>query len=413
MWSIGYSRMCCDVYPANFIAGSRKTFFERGDPDDEHYFYKKRIKNGDIVYVVTSDLPGFIRDVFLKLSMSTKIVLVTGSEDIGAPYEVFHPNRPNFFDYKETALWPRGRPVSMRDFLADPRLSVWFAQNWDLDGCNMYTCSSLSPADQRLLPKVVPLPIGLDLHSFGEKKTGESGKAAALVCQQLELLQAERMVAKPFAQRTMAVLAEFHCGFDKTRIGLGRKKTRGDICQLIATHRGQHMNCMARLSADGTACDVATVITHQDLKSAGERFPHASDAARAAFWRRLSTYAFALSPAGFGVDTHRTWEILHLGAVPIVLRSPLQALHKQFPIVIVDKWSDVFVPGALERFKNDILARFPGFATFGANASDVTWIRLTAQHWVDLVRAEQQRILVGGAAAAADSRAALVNTFIR
>ena len=411
MWSIGYSRVCCDVFPAHFLTGGRKTFFERGDPDSEHYFYKKRIKNGDAVYVVTADLPDFIRDVFLKLPQSTRIVLVTGSEDIGAPYEIFHPNRPNFFDYKESALWPKGRLVSMRDFLADPRLGVWFAQNLDLDGCNMYTCSSLAPADNRLLAKVLPLPIGLDLHSFGEKKTNDNDKAAALVCQQLELLQAQRLQAKPFVDRTMAVLAEFHCGFDTTRIGLGRKKTRGELCQLIATHRGQHMNCKARLPADGTACDIATIVTHQDLKSAGERFPHASDEARAAFWRRLSSYAFALSPAGFGVDTHRTWEILHLGAVPIVLRSPLQALHRQFPVVVVDKWSDVFVPGALERFKKDIQARFPGFASSTANASDVTWSKLTAKHWVDLVRTEQQRLRQG--ATAADHRTALVNTFIR
>jgi hypothetical protein len=46
---------------------------------------------------VTSDLPDFITKVFNNLSKSVRIILVTGSEDIGAPYEIFHPNRPNFF----------------------------------------------------------------------------------------------------------------------------------------------------------------------------------------------------------------------------------------------------------------------------------------------------------------------------
>lgn len=65
-------------------------------PSDSNYFYQKKIQDLDVVYVVTSDLPEFIK-VFNNLSKSIRIILVTGAEDIGAPYEIFHPNRPNFF----------------------------------------------------------------------------------------------------------------------------------------------------------------------------------------------------------------------------------------------------------------------------------------------------------------------------
>jgi len=71
-------------------------FFEAGISNDEHYFKRRQVISGDIVYVVTSDLPQFIETVFVHLPKSSRIVVVTGCEDIGAPWEIFHPNRTNF-----------------------------------------------------------------------------------------------------------------------------------------------------------------------------------------------------------------------------------------------------------------------------------------------------------------------------
>ena len=60
-----------------------------------------------------------------------------------------------------------------------------------------------------------------------------------------------------------------------------------------------------------------------------------------AFWHLLAGYAFVLSPRGHGIDCHRTWEALSLNTVPIVRSGPLDALHREFPIAIVDSWDDV------------------------------------------------------------------------
>jgi hypothetical protein len=94
-WSWGFSRSCCQVYPDSVIKPPG-SFFEHGQ--GRRYFNHPgvRINHGDAVYVATSDLPTFI-DTFTQLPASFRIVLVTGSEDIGAPYEIFHPDRPNFF----------------------------------------------------------------------------------------------------------------------------------------------------------------------------------------------------------------------------------------------------------------------------------------------------------------------------
>ena len=55
----------------------------------------------------------------------------------------------------------------------------------------------------------------------------------------------------------------------------------------------------------------------------------------------LREHRFALSPPGRGLDTHRTWEALMVGTIPIVIRSPLDILYDKLPVLIVDDWSEI------------------------------------------------------------------------
>lgn len=58
------------------------------------------------------------------------------------------------------------------------------------------------------------------------------------------------------------------------------------------------------------------------------------------FLTTISNYKFALSPAGNGLDCHRTWEMLALGVIPIVKTSTLDSVY-QAPVLIVQQWQDV------------------------------------------------------------------------
>lgn len=49
---------------------------------------------------------------------------------------------------------------------------------------------------------------------------------------------------------------------------------------------------------------------------------------------------FCISPAGAGIDCHRTWEALIVGTVPVVTRSLVAEEHSDWPVVILDDWSD-------------------------------------------------------------------------
>jgi hypothetical protein len=62
----------------------------------------------------------------------------------------------------------------------------------------------------------------------------------------------------------------------------------------------------------------------------------------------MGSHEFAACPRGNGVDTHRVWEALYLGVVPVVDRSPLTEhfAARGLPLVLVDDWSEV-TPGRL------------------------------------------------------------------
>jgi hypothetical protein len=57
---------------------------------------------------------------------------------------------------------------------------------------------------------------------------------------------------------------------------------------------------------------------------------------------------FVPSPAGNGIDCHRTWEALYLGAVPVVLRSEYFG-ESDWPVLLVDSWSEL-----LEKKDNEL-----------------------------------------------------------
>ncbi len=62
-----------------------------------------------------------------------------------------------------------------------------------------------------------------------------------------------------------------------------------------------------------------------------------------AYARRASTYRYIACPRGAGIDTHRFWETLYRGSVPVVERSHWAETIKAtgLPMVVVDSWNEI------------------------------------------------------------------------
>ena len=60
------------------------------------------------------------------------------------------------------------------------------------------------------------------------------------------------------------------------------------------------------------------------------------------FLYNLSQSKFMICPRGNAIDCHRNWEVIYMRRVPIMKRHPyLEELFKDYPVLFVDKYSEV------------------------------------------------------------------------
>jgi hypothetical protein len=80
---------------------------------------------------------------------------------------------------------------------------------------------------------------------------------------------------------------------------------------------------------------------------------------------------YALCPRGCGMDTHRFYECIYLGCIPIVVRTHtvFDRLYAAFPCLVVERWADVTeelldqsYPGCFSRMR-EFHAKYPRFLT--------------------------------------------------
>jgi len=85
------------------------------------------------------------------------------------------------------------------------------------------------------------------------------------------------------------------------------------------------------------------------------------------FAKTMEKYRYIACPRGNGVDTHRFWETLYRGSIPIVLRNSWsQSLeHFKVPMIIINTWQEA--EEAIEDFEQSVRVRNP-------RSLDVLWI---------------------------------------
>lgn len=92
------------------------------------------------------------------------------------------------------------------------------------------------------------------------------------------------------------------------------------------------------------------MFTPDQLDKPKELFPHINKLSYANFASEIHKHHFMLCPVGNGLDSHRLWEALHLGCIPIVRRITNYIQYEdKLPILFVDKWSDITKDLLLEK----------------------------------------------------------------
>jgi hypothetical protein len=76
---------------------------------------------------------------------------------------------------------------------------------------------------------------------------------------------------------------------------------------------------------------------------------------RKRFLEEIRNHKFVLCPRGNGIDTHRLWETLYMGSIPIVKKHIAMSEFNDLPILFVDNWSDIIDEAFLENKYNEII----------------------------------------------------------
>ena len=176
--------------------------------------------------------------------------------------------------------------------LNHPQVTVWYTQNYD---------GSLTHS------KLKPLPIGLDLHYNPDLKVHDNRWDRKLA----DLLKAAADAPQP-AARSATVLC--------------------DVLSITHPSRREMKNVLQNVS-------------HVHFTTERVKFATAM--------RTYSQHRFATSPRGNGIDCHRTWELLTLRTIPIVLSSSIDPLYKGLPVVIVQAWEEVADSSNLQRWYDE------------------------------------------------------------
>jgi len=106
----------------------------------------------------------------------------------------------------------------------------------------------------------------------------------------------------------------------------GRRVVGEKTCKLLVTHIGNTHASRGQVKALFAGKEFTHFVGKMDFES---------------YMKTIDEYRFVLCPRGSGTDTHRFWEVLLMGSIPVVEKDGLWDLYDNFPCIIVDEFADV------------------------------------------------------------------------
>tara|TARA_Y100000992_G_scaffold252443_1_gene184804 strand:+ start:331 stop:1278 length:948 start_codon:yes stop_codon:yes gene_type:complete len=125
-------------------------------------------------------------------------------------------------------------------------------------------------------------------------------------------------------------------------------------------------------------------IRHTIKNELSKRFTWNKSEEFAKYMETLSTYKFCVSPPGRGIDTHRCWEALMMGTIPLLVSTPFNYLFNTLPVIIVKDWQTI-TPEYLEREYETILK----------NIEQYDFSILYTNYWVEILSSKKKDQEVG------------------
>ncbi|ORC91829.1 exostosin [Trypanosoma theileri] len=211
-----------------------------------------------------------------------KLLLVSHNSDVSIPYNKNNlVNKNDDHNYENQIYW----------VLDNPRVAVWYATNTAIEH-----------------PKLWTIPIGI------ENRYNAYGKHVRVYREAYHNIRTRNRTRDEDNKRKLLLIAFSISTFRKYRSEVLRVTTKA------FEEYSANITLVGKKKKGGA-------VTAKYVRS---------------YLNLLTQHKFVLAPRGNGMDTHRLWETLYMGSVPIVQRSTLDSrLLSALPILLVDNFSEV------------------------------------------------------------------------
>ena len=273
------------------------------------------------IYICNSSISTFAdklkNDKAFK-NLKCRFIVVSGDSDDTCPDDLFENEK------------------EVKQFIENDKIIHWYSQN-----CVRTTHKKLSQ-----------IPIGLAYHHLHNEEIEEEAKKIVSPMKQEELLdsirnttQQSKKMKLPFWERELKCYINFNFprNYIKSRFGYDRYEA--------ITQIPKHLT-----------------------------FSEKNEVPRTQSWTTQSKYAFVAAPFGNGLDTHRLWEALILGCIPIIITSGLDNLVEDLPVLIINDWSDI-----TETLLMNVITDFKNKHEKGKFNYD----KLTLKYWMDKINSHK------------------------
>lgn len=215
-------------------------------------FDPSKVNAGDIIFVKTDFIGEFFRNIHPRIPHP--YVVITHNSDYAAP-------------------------GGYREYLDDPKILAWFAQN----------------AEGYKHKKLIPIPIGL------ENRYNSNGNPQVVI-------DAINTFANCSKEITLYLNISIWTSYEERSL-------------------------VYNMFCDAPYCYSSSRKGYVD------------------FLKDLSESMFVLCPRGNGLDCHRVWESLYMGAIPIVKSSAMDAAFEELPVLIINDWSEITEEFLLKKYQ--------------------------------------------------------------
>lgn len=174
----------------------------------------------------------------------------------------------------------------------------------------------------------------------------------------------ELLALKAFGfTRIFGINTDFRAGFSSPiPLGLTNSTNESELHTLfgnqnhleVANHNSHYLKAfnntyIANFTVSTNMSERSRIFTI--LEEAGHKIeiPNFSEEGRISYLKSLRESSFVICPVGNGLDTHRIWETLYMGGIPIIKsHHVLNILVEGLPVLILEDWRELLNESIME-----------------------------------------------------------------